>query len=175
LDEIRRTAKENGGVPLGHRQFERETGVRYYDWFGKYWGRWGDALQEAGFVPNTLQDAFSDDHLIEKLIGLIRERGAFPGTGDLRLKKRNDSTFPNDKVFDNHFGSRAELRRAVVNYCQAHTGFDDVPALCGPLESDDKHSATQQEDIAEVVVGFVYLMKHGKHFKIGKTECDGTP
>lgn len=173
LDEIRRTAKENGGTPLGHRQFENLTGIRYHDWFGKHWGRWGDALKDAGFAPNTLRDAFSDDFLLEKLSALIRELGRFPGKGDLRLKKRSDSTFPNDKVFDKHFGSRAELRRAVVNYCQTHSGFDDVPALCGPIVPDDKRSTTQEENAAEVVVGFVYLMKHGKHFKIGKTNATG--
>src|SRR5260370_1077544 len=73
LDEIRRTAKGNGGVPLGHKRFEQETGIRYHDWFGKHWGRWGDAVRDAGLSPNTLQDAFSDDVLIEKLIAFIRE------------------------------------------------------------------------------------------------------
>jgi Homing endonuclease associated repeat len=55
LDEIRRTAKANGGLPLGHKRFEQETGIGYHDWWGKHWGRWNDALQEAGFAPNTLQ------------------------------------------------------------------------------------------------------------------------
>src|ERR1700691_5328972 len=90
LEEIRRTAKSNGGVPLGHVRFEEETGIRYYDWFGKHWGRCGDAVREAGCSPNTLQAAFSDDKLLAKLVGLIRELGRFPGNGDLRLKKRND-------------------------------------------------------------------------------------
>lgn len=130
VDEIRRTAKANGGTPLGHRQFERETGVRYYDWFGKHWSRWGDALQEAGFTPNTfLKDALTDEFLIDRLIALIRELERFPGKGDLRLKKRGDSTFPNDKVFSNHFGSVAKVKEAVVEYCRTHPGFDDVPAL----------------------------------------------
>src|SRR2546427_4383381 len=114
LDEIRRAAKANGGVPLGFKRFEQETGIRHNDWFGKHWGRWGDALREAGFAPNTLQDAFSDDFLIERLIAFIRELGRFPANGDLRLKKRSDSAFPNDKVFDSHFGSRARLREIVV-------------------------------------------------------------
>jgi hypothetical protein len=37
LDEIRRTAKANCGVPLGKSRFEQETGIRYYDWFGRFW------------------------------------------------------------------------------------------------------------------------------------------
>ena len=32
LDEINRTAVANGGVPLGWRRFEEETGIKYYDW-----------------------------------------------------------------------------------------------------------------------------------------------
>jgi hypothetical protein len=98
LEEIRRTAKANGGAPLGFARFEQETGILHHDWWGKYWGRWGDALREAGFSPNTLQEAFSDDELLAKLVSLIRELGRFPGNGDLRLKKRNDPAFPNDKV-----------------------------------------------------------------------------
>src|SRR5437870_4226520 len=37
IAEIQRTAKTNGGVPLGWRRFEAETGIRYYDWYGQFW------------------------------------------------------------------------------------------------------------------------------------------
>lgn len=171
LDEIRRTAKANGGEPLGRMRFEQETGIRYHDWWGKYWARWGEAVQEAGFAPNALQDAFSDEMLLGRLVDFIRELGRFPANGDLRIKKRNDPTFPNDKVFDSHFGVRQKLRRAVVEYCQSHTGFDDVMALCSPIPSVDE--APKREKNAQVVVGFVYLMKSGKHYKIGKTNAAG--
>jgi hypothetical protein len=174
LEEIRRTAKANGGMPLGHVRFEQETGIRYHDWWGKHWGRWGDALQEAGFSPNTLQAAFSDDELLAKLVGLIRELGRFPGNGDLRLKKRNDSTFPNDKVFGSHFGSRARLREAVIAYSRSH-GFEDVPSMCGPIVSGKSESTDDKTGATQVVVGFVYLMKHGgrREYKIGKTNAMG--
>jgi hypothetical protein len=171
LDEIRRTATANGGIPLGHKRFAQETGIAHQDWWGKYWGRWSDALQEAGFAPNTLQDAFSDQMLIEKLVALIRELGRFPGNGDLRLKKRSDSTFPNDKVFDAHFGTRLKLRQAVVEYCKANSGFDDVPPLCGPIVQKGIEKAERTPPSA--ILGFVYLMKSGKHYKIGKTNATG--
>jgi hypothetical protein len=48
LDEIRRTAAKNGGVPLGIDRFASETGIKASDWIGRFWARWGDAILEAG-------------------------------------------------------------------------------------------------------------------------------
>jgi hypothetical protein len=77
LDEIKRTAKANNGVPLGRERFLQETGIKESDWYGKFWVRWGDALREAGFAPNQWQAAYRDELLIEKFISLIRELGQF--------------------------------------------------------------------------------------------------
>ncbi len=63
LDEIRRTTAVNGGKALGKGRFLAETGIKESDWHGKFWVRWGDALREAGFEPNRLNAAHSEDHL----------------------------------------------------------------------------------------------------------------
>ena len=68
IREIRRTAEANGGVGLGWRRFEEETGIRYYDWYGKFWTRWSDAVREAGFEPNRMSEAYDDGFLLEKLV-----------------------------------------------------------------------------------------------------------
>ena len=47
LREIKRTTQANGGTPLRRLQFESETGINRYDWFGVYWARWSDAVREA--------------------------------------------------------------------------------------------------------------------------------
>ena len=83
LEEIRRTAKENGDIPLGRQRFFTETGIKDSDWHGRYWARWGDAVREAGLEPNQKKVAYADDLLIEKLILLARELGHFPVSGDL--------------------------------------------------------------------------------------------
>jgi hypothetical protein len=51
LDEIKRIAAANNGVPPGSQKFKTETGIGESAWSGKYWARWGDALREAGFSP----------------------------------------------------------------------------------------------------------------------------
>ena len=64
LREIQRTAKANGGFPLGWRRFEEETGIRYYDWYGQHWTRWGDAVREAGLDPNRMSEAYDEAFLV---------------------------------------------------------------------------------------------------------------
>ena len=65
LDEIKRTAAENGGAPLGHRKFAKETGIREVDWCGKHWTRWSDALLEAGQNPNSFMASSDEDFLVD--------------------------------------------------------------------------------------------------------------
>jgi hypothetical protein len=37
INEIRRTAKANGGVALGRHRFEAKTGIKFHDWYGRFW------------------------------------------------------------------------------------------------------------------------------------------
>jgi hypothetical protein len=97
IDEIRRTAAQNGGAPLGARRFELETGIRKADWWAKYWTRWGDALKEAGFTPNELQGAFEDTHLLDKLAELALTLKKIPTVAEVRLARARDPTSPTRK------------------------------------------------------------------------------
>jgi hypothetical protein len=83
LSEIRRTAKENGGVPLGMIRFSKATGIKIADWRGKLWLRWSEALKEAGFAPNKKAGPYDEEFLIGKFIGLMRELGHFPLSTEL--------------------------------------------------------------------------------------------
>jgi hypothetical protein len=90
LNEIKRIAADNNGVPPGKQKFHTETGISDSTW-EKYWARWGDALREAGFPPNAWQIPHEEEFLIESYIRLIRELGRFPVLRELRLKRRSDS------------------------------------------------------------------------------------
>ena len=73
LNEIKRTAEANGGIPLGKRRFASETGIKESDWYGRFWTRWNDALREVGFSPNLLQGRTDEAELLDKYAKLVRE------------------------------------------------------------------------------------------------------
>jgi hypothetical protein len=163
LAEIRRTAEE--GKALGRARFAAETGIQEHDWQGRYWARWSDAVREAGFEPNELQQAFTDDELLASLVDAIRNLGRMPTAPELKLRRSADSTFPNVKVFT-RFGPKAGWPARIAEYCQSRESDADVLAIVNPLiiaasaEADDaiKDSATY---------GVVYLVKSGRNYKIG--------
>lgn len=173
LDEIKRIARANGGKTPGLERFESETGIKLSDWYPHYWLRWGDAVQEAGFSPNKFQTAYDKDMVLDKYIGLIRELGHFPVHGEVRRKAKQDPTFPSHTVFD-RLGGKQKLAALVVEYCKAHSGFEDILEICAGLSSTEKRTSKSTIDSTnQEVVGFVYLLKSGRHYKIGKTNAVG--
>lgn len=172
LDEIKRTAEENGGVPLGKQRFLTETGIRESDWIGRYWIKWSDAVREAGYIPNTRQAAFEDDWLLEKLASLVRELGHYPVAAELRMKARSDAEFPSHNTFA-RFGRKAQIASALLSWCESASGWADVQAICAPLaivaEADEEASKDEQKPL----VGYVYLLKSGKYYEIGRSNAPG--
>ena len=171
LQEINRTASANGGKPLGWRRFAAETGVREADWLGKFWARWGDALQEAGFTPNRLQAAYSSTDLLEKYALFAEELGRLPTANDLRMKDRVEPGFPNQKVFE-RLGTKFDFVRMVREHCDGTGNHPAVIALCdGYVPSGSSRSNNQGAQAGEL--GFVYLIKSGRFFKIGRSNSAG--
>jgi hypothetical protein len=168
LAEIRRTAAANGGRPLGKKRFFAETGIRESDWLGRYWARWNEALEAAGFSGNQLTARYDDDYLLARLIEEARRHGRMPTVPELRLARRRDPTFPNSKVFE-RFGPRAGLVAALHAYCLAQPGCEDVTAILEPLIANpaDESEAPSSRPLENN--GYVYLLKSGRHYKIGLT------
>ena len=170
IAEIQRTAEANGERPLGLARFKEETGIARSDWYGKYWARWGDALVEAGYSPNKLQGAYDDSWVLDQLVKFIRELGHYPVSGELRLKARNDSDFPHHNVF-RRLGRKAELAAKVIEHCKEREGYEDIIEICRPLAQVKSRKARPSTD--EFDIGYVYLIKSGKHHKIGRTNAVG--
>jgi hypothetical protein len=172
LDEIKRTAEANGGQPLGRQRFRTETGIKETDWSGKYWIRWSDALREAGYSPNQFQSAYSEQFLLRKLAAFVQELGHFPVHAELKLKAREDPEFPSHNTFAK-FGGKAKMAAYLVAYCQQNDNYEDVIAICAPTASNSELEAAPKTTEGYEAFGFIYLLKSGRYYKIGRTNAIG--
>ena len=174
LEEIRRTAVGNGGVPLGTGRFRAETGIKTSDWQAKFWARWGDALIEAGFTPNELTTKRDDDDLLASLAALTRELGHVPVANEIKLRARSQDGFPWHNSF-NRFGNKLGLVRRLHEYCVQH-GLEDVAAICAQVTARTTAreigvDAGRSDETSSW--GYVYLMRSGTNYKIGRTNAVG--
>ena len=165
LSEIRRTAEENDGIPLGKLRFLKETGIKESDWSGKFWAKWSDVILEAGYLPNKLQETIADEVLLEKYALLAIELGHLPTVSELRLQKRQDASFPNDKTFS-RFGSKLHFTEKLLTFCNGKANFaellevlDGLPEFKAPSPNGVTNTITEN--------GFVYLLIFGQEYKIG--------
>jgi len=58
-----------------------------------------------------------------------------------------------------------------MDYCRTRAGYEDVIKICEPVAIDSKKDDVKREDEAEI--GFVYLLKSGRHYKIGRSNSAG--
>ncbi|MGP0067544.1 MAG: GIY-YIG nuclease family protein [Isosphaeraceae bacterium] len=170
VEQILRTAKANGGVALGRLRFEAETGIKFHDWFGRFWTRWSEAVREAGLEPNRMSTAYNDEILLEKLVLLARRLKRVPTDGELRLATMNDPTFPSHSVF-RRLGLKPQRVSRVLAFCEGRPEYDDVGALWRELAVAEQPQDAYEGGSATPAVGYVYLFKHGsrREYKIGRT------
>lgn len=168
LSEIRRTATENGGAPLGQARFLAATGIKQADWIGRYWVRWNDALKEAGFSPNQLQGSRSDDDVLGHLAVFVGELGRFPVVNEIKLRARTDPGFPWHNTFAK-FGGKAAIAARLEQFCR-EPGDNSVADICASVAKPALRDALHKQDDA-VSIGYVYLVQHGsrQEYKIGRT------
>lgn len=166
LQEIRRTAGENGGIPLGNSRFQKETGIKPYDW-QKYWARFGDAQKEAGFTPNTLQQSYNDEFVINCIIDIIRKLNKFPTYNELRFEKRNNPSIPQPRVFFESKIQKQNLALRIIAFCSNKSDYQDIVKVCKTTTEEDL--SLSKETSVNNNIGEVYLFKSGRYYKIGRT------
>ncbi len=164
LGEIRRLAAANG-VPPGRRLFESETGIRQSAWFGVYWPRWSDALAEAGFAPNAYNKRLDEGFVLSKLAAACRHFGRTPATMEMRMYRKVDADFPNEKSMLSAFGGKANMLRRLREWARVNCGYEDVVAMIP--EPTDAYDPQHKHALFE---GFVYLIRSGAYYKIGRSD-----
>jgi Meiotically Up-regulated Gene 113 (MUG113) protein len=160
--------KANAGRHVGESIFRRETGISRYYWQGGYWRSWSAFQVDAGYEPNRPTQKIPDETVLNCFAQLALEQEQIPSPADLKLKRRADPSFPNELVF-RRWGDRNALLAKVAEYCEGREQFLPVLELF-------KHGASAGLDHrldSFRMKGFVYLLRSGKHYKIGRTNAAG--
>lgn len=162
--EIQRLAHANGGKPPGERVFLAQAGLTRSALWSAGFSRYSDALVAAGFSKNRLNSASQPDAVLAALVALMRRIGRFPTKGDIKAARATDKTFPSYEAFLTvASGAFSNLHAVARDYCKAN-GISDVEPLI-PQNASRVPSAAP----SRAVSGYVYLVKHGQHYKIGRS------
>lgn len=170
IQEIRRIAADDGGRPPGKRMFQRVTGIAEHEWSGKIWTKWSQAIEEAGFIPNEKEQKLPSDLLLEKYAEACRHFGRPPSNPELRLYARQTPGFPSHNTFSNHFGNKNNLVRTLRAWLRSRSGNEDLLEALPEIEASSRQSREALQSQGKHRDGYVYLLKSGDFFKIGR--CD---
>ena len=160
--------KVRGGAVVGSGVFERETGLSKYYWNGRYWRNWSAFQTEAGFDANSPTQRIDDEVLLRRFAELALERDEIPTEADLALKRAEDPSFPGKGGF-RRWGSRHALLAKIAEYCEGKAEFASVLTK---LRGESSESLDHRLESSKVQ-GFVYLLKSGKHYKLGRSNAVG--
>lgn len=164
IGEIRRLAGVDGGRAPGRLAFERQTGIKTNQWRGVYWARWNDAILEAGCQPNEYQQRFDSERVLRHVIEAARSCGHLPTHAEMALYRRQHPGFPSDKTVSGHFAGKVTLAAAIRKLAAVDATLADVLPML-PAETNDASDAPVKSGVPD---GWVYLIKSGKHYKIGR-------
>ena len=172
LSEIRRCADENGGKAPGRERFFGATAIRDAD-VSRHWIRWSDAVTDAGCEPNSMQSRMTDADLLDSYAFAVRALGHVPVKNELRMLRRGHASYPNDKTLM-RYGSKGALIERTRQHVAGRPEWADVAeilASVAPTPTDPGDAATREG--AGLVLGSVYLLKSGRHYKIGYSNSVG--
>ncbi|MDP3378659.1 MAG: GIY-YIG nuclease family protein [Brevundimonas sp.] len=165
LGEIRRLATANGGQPPGQIAFARDTGIAENQWLGKFWARWSDAVIEAGYEPNAWQMPLDREGILDQIVAACRHYGRVPTKAERDLFRISNPGLPSNNAVARHFGSRLDLIAALAKRAADDDNYADIAAMLPTgrvIARADKPAPARTPD------GFVYLIKSGEFYKIGR-------
>ncbi len=164
--EIRRLAEINGGKPLGERLFLANAGLARSQLWSAGYGSYSDAVIAAGYSKNRLNVASQPESALGSPFELMRRIQRFPTKGHIKAASAKDKSFPGYEAFLTAGGAFANLPSVALTYCKANR-ITDIKSLIPrstAVASPGKKSAGTPP-----ITGYVYLLKHGEHYKTGRT------
>lgn len=166
ISEIRRLAKSNSGY-ISLRKFSKATGISEHQMIGKYWATWGEALSEAGISTKSFsQPPIADNRVLQVFAELMQRLEKWPTHAEMKLEHHHNASFPSFTVFRSRI-METNFAEKVLEYCETRNDLGLAASILRKrLEAESSKPPTFD---SASVVGYVYMMKSGRRYKIGHT------
>lgn len=103
---------------------------------------------------------------------MIRQLGHYPVQSELRMKSRESRDFPNEKTI-RRLGRKSDAAARLVVWCDRVGGWEDIKAICEPVAFSAPPPTSETTNGVSSAIGYVYLMKSGRYYKIGRSVAPG--
>lgn len=149
------------------RSILKETGLSERKFLGKYWVKWNDVLEDAGLqTKNFFNLKVDDDVIVKAFAGLIEKLGRWPTIYEQRMEHNVNELFPGEDVI-RRFRKEKSLPLAIEEYCESNNVFPLAEKIAREKRESEKPERSTVKDFP--IAGYVYMMKSGRRYKIGKT------
>jgi Meiotically up-regulated gene 113 len=119
-------------------------------------------LNQAGFSANEFQQKLDLSTIFPKFALAIRRFGREPTTAEFEMIRNADRDFPSFRSVIGQFESKSDLMSALKKWAETTDGFSDCANLLPDYLQKQSSSTSPLKD------GFVYLIKSGQFYKIGR-------
>jgi hypothetical protein len=161
---IRDVAESQGG-DVSMRRFIELSGIKERQFIGVHWATWNEVKQDAGLETNTfLQPPLDEDKVIPDVAALVAQLGRWPTDRQLQMAKRRNGRIPTRSVFRRLTTDTPFLRR-LREYCSERAELASVAILV----SEKLRESLAPVTAAVATAGFVYMLRSGRRYKIGRT------
>lgn len=113
-----------------------------------------------------MNEGYDPDYLLEVYCLATRHFGKAPTKDELSMFCRQNEGYLEKTVFHRRFGGMGQLRGAALVWAKDREDFCDVV----PLLPEWKETPKKPEVLEAVQEGYVYLLKSGDHYKIGRSD-----
>ncbi|MFN3627509.1 MAG: GIY-YIG nuclease family protein, partial [Parvibaculum sp.] len=118
------------------------------------------------FQPNDWNAKLDSAEVMAGIAYATRKFGRLPTRDELSLARRTDPAIPSAQVITRHFGRRDKVISALRKRASQDATYADIVEML-PAESAEPF---RKSPVSKLPDGFVYLIKSGDFFKIGRSD-----
>ena len=165
LRRLNQLAQERGGH-IAFRAFVEATGVserwlRDQPWFKG----WNALLEEVGLQTKTFRvEKTPPSRIAEAVAELATRLGKWPTEDELRRERAENSTFPSPTIIS-PLRRSGELARLIVELASVRGELAAAASIASKHQTPESSAPAADERVK----GYVYMLRSGKRYKIGKS------